>query len=51
MSPSRGSSARIGWLQSTYLGGRVQHLYINQAINYGQIVPGPVVSTGCAPQR
>jgi hypothetical protein len=32
----------------TYIGSRVQHLYINQAINYGQIV-GPVVTTGCAP--
>jgi len=32
----------------TYIGSRVQHLYINQAINYGQIVPGPIVTTGCA---
>jgi len=26
---------------ATYIGSRVQHLYINQAINYGQLVPGP----------
>jgi hypothetical protein len=38
------------WVASvTYIGSRVQHLYINQAINYGQIVPGPVVASGCAP--
>lgn len=38
------------WVASlTYLGSRVQHLYINQAINYAQIVPGPIVTTGCAP--
>jgi hypothetical protein len=37
------------WVASaTYLGSRVQHLYINQAINYGQNV-GNVVTTGCAP--
>jgi hypothetical protein len=33
----------------TYVGSRVQHLYINQAINYGQIVNGPTVTAGCAP--
>lgn len=32
----------------SYLGSRVQHLYINQAINYGQLV-GTAVATGCAP--
>ena len=32
----------------SYLGSRVQHLYINQAINYGQLV-GPAVTTGCLP--
>jgi hypothetical protein len=38
------------WIASvTYLGSRVQHLYINQAINYGQIVNGPTETTGCAP--
>ena len=38
------------WIATmSYLGSRVQHLYINQAINYGQIVPGPAVATGCAP--
>jgi len=38
------------WVASvTYIGSRVQHLYINQAINYGQIVPGPAVASGCAP--
>ncbi len=38
------------WVLSlTYVGSRVQHLYINQAINYGQIVDGPSVATGCAP--
>ncbi len=38
------------WVASvTYVGSRVQHLYINQAINYGQIVNGPSVTTGCAP--
>jgi carboxypeptidase family protein len=38
------------WVASlTYIGSRVQHLYINQAINYGQIVNGPTVTTGCAP--
>lgn len=38
------------WVVSvTYIGSRVQHLYINQAINYGQIVPGPAVAAGCAP--
>ncbi|PWU07181.1 MAG: hypothetical protein C5B51_10640, partial [Terriglobia bacterium] len=38
------------WIASaTYIGSRVQHLYINQAINYGQIVPGPIVTTGCLP--
>ena len=38
------------WVASvTYIGSRVQHLYINQAINYGQIVDGPVVPSGCAP--
>ncbi len=31
----------------TYLGSRVQHLYINQAINYGQLV-GSAVTAGCA---
>ena len=37
------------WIASaTYIGSRVQHLYINQAINYGQIVPGPIVTSGCA---
>ena len=37
------------WVASlTYLGGRVQHLDINQAINYGQIVTGPIVASGCA---
>ena len=34
----------------TYIGSRVQHLYINQPINYGQIV-GPVVTTGCTPAQ
>jgi hypothetical protein len=38
------------WIATvTYIGSRVQHLYINQAINYGQIVPGPIVASGCAP--
>jgi hypothetical protein len=38
------------WIASvTYLGSRTQHLDINQAINYGQIVPGPAVASGCAP--
>jgi hypothetical protein len=38
------------WVASiTYVGSRVQHLYINQAINYGQIVNGPAVASGCAP--
>src|SRR5690349_19943651 len=38
------------WVASvTYVGSRVQHLYINQAIIYGQIVNGPSVPTGCAP--
>ncbi len=37
------------WVASvTYIGSRVQHLYINQAINYGQLV-GNAVATGCAP--
>jgi len=33
----------------SYIGSRIQHLYINQAINYGQIVAGPTLTTGCAP--
>ena len=38
------------WIASvTYLGSRVQHLYINQALNYGQIVSGPTLPSGCAP--
>ena len=37
------------WIASmTYIGSRVQHLYINQAINYGQIVNGPILASGCA---
>src|SRR5581483_2788977 len=35
-------------LSATYLGSRVQHLYVNVPINYAQIVPGPIVTTGCA---
>ena len=34
---------------ATYIGSRVQHLYINQAINYAPLVAGPVVASGCAP--
>jgi hypothetical protein len=35
------------WVASaTYIGSRVQHLYINQAINYGQIVGG-INAPGC----
>ena len=37
------------WIASaTYLGSRVMHLYLNVPINYAQIVPGPIVTTGCA---
>ncbi len=37
------------WIASaTYLGSRVMHLYINVPINYAQLVPGPIVTTGCA---
>jgi Carboxypeptidase regulatory-like domain len=36
------------WVASaTYIGSRVQHLYVNVPINYGQIV-GPIEATGCA---
>jgi Carboxypeptidase regulatory-like domain len=33
----------------TYIGSRVQHLYINQAINYAAPVAGPFVASGCLP--
>lgn len=38
------------WVASvTYIGSRVQHLYINQAINFGQIIQNaPIVTSGCA---
>jgi hypothetical protein len=37
------------WLASvTYIGSRVQHLYINQAINYAELVNGPIEASGCA---
>jgi hypothetical protein len=40
------------WIATvSYLGSRVQHLYINQAINYGQIVPDLTVTTGCLPAQ
>lgn len=35
----------------TYIGSRVQHLYINEAINYGKIVPGPSVTSECSPAQ
>jgi hypothetical protein len=38
------------WIASaTYIGSRVQHLYINQAINYGQIVGAVVPAANCPP--
>jgi len=41
-----------GWLASvTYLGSRVQHLYINVPVNYAEIVPGPSEASGCAATR
>lgn len=37
------------WLLSTtYIGSRIQHLAINEPINYAEIVPGPIESSGCA---
>ena len=39
----------MSWIVSaTYLGSRVQHLYVNVPINYSVIVPGPIVTSGCA---
>jgi Carboxypeptidase regulatory-like domain len=35
-------------LSATYLGSRVQHLYVNVPINYAPIVAGPIVASGCA---
>jgi len=38
------------WLGSvSYIGSRVMHLYNNVAINYAQLVNGPIVASGCAP--
>jgi len=37
------------WIATaTYLGSRVMHMYQNVAINYAQLVNGPIVTTGCA---
>jgi Carboxypeptidase regulatory-like domain/TonB dependent receptor len=37
------------WLGSvSYIGSRVMHLYNNVAINYAQLVNGPIVTSGCA---
>jgi hypothetical protein len=33
---------------ASYIGSRVMHLYNNVAINYAKIVPGPLVTSGCA---
>ena len=36
------------WIASaTYIGSRIQHLYVNVPINYGTVV-GPIVASGCA---
>ncbi len=37
------------WVASaSYIGSRVMHLYNNVAINYAQMVNGPIVTSGCA---
>jgi hypothetical protein len=45
-----GVQRQIGssWIAAaTYIGSRVQHLYVNVPINAAQIVPGPIVTSGC----
>ncbi|MEQ1884870.1 MAG: carboxypeptidase-like regulatory domain-containing protein [Bryobacteraceae bacterium] len=38
------------WVASaTYIGSRIMRMYANDPINYGQLVNGPIVTTGCAP--
>jgi len=37
------------WLASaSYIGSRVMHLYNNVAVNFAQLVNGPIVTSGCA---